>query len=104
MKSFNLYIFYLVFITSIVQFSNAKPPKGFEKVDQEITISTLEALMKYDVQSFSVKPNSKVKVIFKNPDSLPHNIIFCTPGKKKGGIKDRRLSMRCLNSETKELK
>ena len=91
MKSFNLYIFYLVFITSIVQFSNAKPPKGFEKVDQEITISTLEALMKYDVQSFSVKPNSKVKVIFKNPDSLPHNIIFCTPGKKKGGDKGQEV-------------
>ena len=67
------------------------PPKGFEKVDQEITISTLEAQMKYDVQSFSVKPNSKVKVIFKNPDSLPHNLIFCTPGKKKGGDKGQEV-------------
>ena len=26
------------------------PPKGFEKVDQEITISTLQAAMKYDVR------------------------------------------------------
>ena len=69
----------------------ADPPKGFEKVDQEITISTLEAQMKYDVQSFSVKPNSKVKVIFKNPDSLPHNLIFCTPGKKKGGDKGQEV-------------
>ena len=67
------------------------PPKGFEKVDQSITISTLEAQMKYDVQSFSVKPNSKVKVVFKNPDSLPHNLIFCTPGKKKGGDKGQEL-------------
>ena len=69
----------------------ADPPKGFEKVDQEITISTLEAQMKYDVQSFSVKPNSKVKVIFKNPDSLPHNLIFCTPGKKKGEDKGQEV-------------
>ena len=48
-----------------------KPPKGFEKIDQEIVISTMEAQMKYDVRSFSVKPNSKIKVLFKNPDSLP---------------------------------
>ena len=62
-----------------------KPPKGFEKIDQEIVISTMEAQMKYDVRSFSVKPNAKVKLVFKNPDSLPHNLILCTPGKKKGG-------------------
>ena len=31
----------------------------------------MEAQMKYDVRSFSVKPNSKVKLVFKNPDSLP---------------------------------
>ena len=47
--------------------------------------------MKYDVKSFSVKPNSKVKVIFKNTDSLPHNLIFCTPGKKKGGDKGQEV-------------
>ena len=62
-----------------------KPPKGFEKIDQEIVISTMEAQMKYDVRSFSVKPNAKVKLVFKNPDTLPHNLIICTPGKKKGG-------------------
>ena len=62
-----------------------KPPKGFEKIDQEIVISTMEAQMKYDVRSFSVKPNAKIRLIFKNPDTLPHNLIICTPGKKKGG-------------------
>jgi azurin len=82
----NCYIFALI-IATCANLKAEKSPKGFEKVDQEITISTLEAQMKYDVQSFSVKPNSKVKVIFKNPDSLPHNLIFCTPGKKKGGDK-----------------
>ena len=60
-------------------------PPGFEKIDQEIVISTMEAQMKYDVRSFSVKPNAKVKLVFKNPDTLPHNLIICTPGKKKGG-------------------
>ena len=84
--------FVLVFcLLDFVSLLAADPPKGFEKVDQEITISTLEAQMKYDVQSFSVKPNSRVKVIFKNPDSLPHNLIFCTPGKKKGGDKGQEV-------------
>jgi len=91
MKSLDLYTFFLVLITSSVQFSNAKPPKGFEKIDQQIVISTMEAQMKYDVQSFSVKPNAKIKVVFKNPDSLPHNLIFCTPGKKKGGDKGQEV-------------
>jgi len=66
-------------------------PTGFEKVDEEVTISTLASQMKYDVESFSVKPNSKVKIIFKNPDSLPHNLILCTPGKKKGGDKGQEV-------------
>lgn len=67
------------------------PPKGFEKVDQEITISALQAAMKYDIRSFSVKPNAKVKLTFKNPDDLPHNLILCTPGKSKGGDKGKEV-------------
>ncbi len=67
------------------------PPKGFERIDHEIVISTMEAQMKYDVRSFSVKPNANVKLIFKNPDSLPHNLILCTPGKKKGGDKGQEV-------------
>ncbi|MDG0963426.1 MAG: PA14 domain-containing protein [Opitutales bacterium] len=91
MKFFNLSILAFVLITTCIQLNAAKPPKGFEKVDQSITISTLEAQMKYDVSSFSVTPNAKIKVVFKNPDSLPHNLIFCTPGKKKGGDKGQEV-------------
>ena len=91
MKFFNLSILAFVLITTCIQLNAAKPPKGFEKVDQSITISTLEAQMKYDVSSFSVTPNAKIKVVFKNPDSLPHNLIFCTPGKKKGGDKGQEI-------------
>ena len=91
MKFFNLSILAFVLITTCIQLDAAKPPKGFEKVDQSITISTLEAQMKYDVSSFSVTPNAKIKVVFKNPDSLPHNLIFCTPGKKKGGDKGQEV-------------
>ena len=62
---------------------DAKPPKGFEKIDQEIQITTLRAQMMYDVRSFSVKPNAKIKLVFQNPDDLPHNLIICTPGQAK---------------------
>ena len=91
MRFLSKYYILVFSLSGFVSLLAANPPKGFEKVDQEITISTLEAQMKYDVQSFSVKPNSKVKVIFKNPDSLPHNLIFCTPGKKKGGDKGQEV-------------
>tara|TARA_B100001964_G_scaffold245317_1_gene331555 strand:- start:6948 stop:8579 length:1632 start_codon:yes stop_codon:yes gene_type:complete len=67
------------------------PPKGFEKVDQEIVISTLRAAMKYDVRSFSVKPGAKVKLTLRNPDDLPHNLIICTPGKSKGGDRGKEV-------------
>ena len=66
-------------------------PPGFEKVDQEIVISTQRAQMKYDVRSFSVKPNAKVKLVFKNPDDLPHNLIICTPGKSRGADKGKEV-------------
>ena len=91
MRFLSKYYILVFSLSGFVSLLAANPPKGFEKVDQEITISTLEAQMKYDVQSFSVKPNSKVKVLFKNPDSLPHNLIFCTPGKKKGGDKGQEV-------------
>ena len=68
-----------------------KPPKGFEKIDQEVVISTLRAQMKYDIRSFSVKPGAKVKLTFKNVDDLPHNLILCTPGKSKGKDKGQEV-------------
>ena len=61
------------------------PPKGFEKVDQEIVITAVRFQMKYDVSTFKVEPESTVKLTFRNPDDLPHNLIICTPG-MSGGI------------------
>ncbi len=81
----------LTFVFSAVQTHAAKPPKGFEKIDQEIVITTMEAKMMYDKASFSVKPNAKIKLVLKNLDSLPHNLIICTPGKKKGGDKGKEV-------------
>jgi uncharacterized cupredoxin-like copper-binding protein len=81
----------LTFVFSAVQAHAAKPPKGFEKIDQEIVITTMEAKMMYDKASFSVKPNAKIKLVLKNLDSLPHNLIICTPGKRKGGDKGKEV-------------
>jgi hypothetical protein len=47
--------------------------------------------MMYDKPSFSVKPNAKIKLVLKNLDSLPHNLIICTPGRKKGGDKGKEV-------------
>jgi|GEM_PF-650020 len=68
-----------------------KPPVGFEKIDQNIVISAIRTQMKYDVQSFTVKPGAKVKLTFRNPDELPHNLIICTPGASKGQDKGAEL-------------
>ena len=37
--------------------------------------------MKYDISEFSAKPNQKVKLIFVNPDFMPHNLVFTKPAK-----------------------
>ena len=67
------------------------PPKGFEKVDQEIVITAVRFQMKYDVSTFNVEPESTVKLTFRNPDDLPHNLIICTPGKSGGKDKGEGL-------------
>tara|TARA_B100000029_G_scaffold352649_1_gene345247 strand:- start:159 stop:1289 length:1131 start_codon:yes stop_codon:yes gene_type:complete len=38
------------------------------------------AVMKYDVTSFSVKPGQPVRIILKNEESMPHNIVITEPG------------------------
>ena len=81
----------LLLVGQFIHAQDSKPPKGYEKIDQEIQITTLRAQMKYDVRSFSVKPNSKIKLVFQNPDDLPHNLIICTPGKSKGKDKGKEL-------------
>lgn len=51
--------------------------------EQEITIGTLHAQMKYDVASFQVKPGSKVRLTLKNTDEMQHNLVILTPGEGK---------------------
>ena len=47
---------------------------------RKVLIKTLTAQMKYDVDSFTVRPGERVKLTLENGDDLPHNIVFCKPG------------------------
>ncbi len=46
----------------------------------EITLKTLTAQMKFDLNDIVVSPGAKVRMTFENPDDMPHNVVFCNPG------------------------
>lgn len=79
---------------------NADPAKGSQVVEEEevtvaeksgiisdtadlltIRIGTVVEKMKYDTNEFTVKPGKKVKLIFANPDFMPHNLVVTKPNK-----------------------
>ena len=79
---------------------NADPTKGSQVVEEEveevseksgvvsntddlltIRIGTVVEKMKYDINEFTVKPGKKVKIIFANPDFMPHNLVVTKPNK-----------------------
>ncbi|MBX3177967.1 MAG: c-type cytochrome [Candidatus Hydrogenedentes bacterium] len=45
-----------------------------------IHIQTLKEQMKYDRSAFAVGPGMKVRLVFKNPDAMDHNLIMVQPG------------------------
>lgn len=69
----------ITILLSLATFGLAQVPPGFEKVDTEITITTVENKMVYNLDSFSVKPGSTLKLTLTNPDNLQHNLIICHP-------------------------
>ena len=62
------------------------------KADRTIEISTLVAQMKYDRVSFSAKPGDILRIILKNPDDLPHNLIVCKPAKGNKNDKGKEVA------------
>ena len=79
---------------------NADPAKGSQVLEEEeetvseksgvvsdtvdlltIRIGTVVEKMKYDINEFTVKPGKKVKLIFANPDFMPHNLVVTKPNK-----------------------
>ena len=59
----------------------SRPPAGFSKVDHDIRIGVLPGRLRYDKESFTVEPGSKVKLTLINVDSMQHNLLICVPGK-----------------------
>ena len=59
--------------------SENQPPSGFGKIDHVIEIETLRGRMRYDQEKFSVEPSSKVKLVLRNTDDMPHNLVLCKP-------------------------
>ncbi len=55
------------------------PPSGFGKIDHMIEIETLRGRMRYDQERFTVGPGSKVKLVLRNNDDMPHNWVLCKP-------------------------
>lgn len=47
-----------------------------------IRIATVVEKMKYDTPELTVKAGKKIKLIFANPDFMPHNIVLVNPGKR----------------------
>ncbi|HEX8309915.1 MAG TPA: PA14 domain-containing protein [Chthoniobacteraceae bacterium] len=45
-----------------------------------ITIKALPAQMRYDLNELMMEPGEEVKIVFENPDDMPHNLVFFHPG------------------------
>lgn len=44
-----------------------------------VEITTPQGQMKYDRPVIVAKPGSQLKIVFRNNDEMPHNIVFCRP-------------------------
>ncbi|MGD1979529.1 MAG: PA14 domain-containing protein [Akkermansiaceae bacterium] len=66
--------------------AQAEPPAWSGSPDQQITIETLPGMMKYNQQELVVGQGKKVKLTFKNPDDLAHNLVLLNadPADKTG--------------------
>ena len=55
---------------------------ALEALGNEVKTIEMKAIpiMKYDVNSFSVKPGQPVRIILKNEESMPHNVVIVEPG------------------------
>ncbi len=79
---------------------NADPAKGSQVIEEEhieeggksgviadttelttVRIGTIPEKMKFDLAEFSVKAGKAIKLIFVNPDFMPHNIVMVNPNK-----------------------
>ncbi len=51
-----------------------------EAFDQEVALSVLPGLLRFDLPSFTVAAGTTVRLVFSNPGEMPHNAVIITPG------------------------
>ena len=59
-------------------------PGGVESETPElltVRVNTIVEKIQFDVKAFEVKAGKKVKLIFVNPDFMPHNLVITKPGR-----------------------
>ena len=56
--------------------AQAEPPAWSGNPDLSLTIETLPGMMKYNQQELVVGQGKRVKLTFKNPDDLAHNLVL----------------------------
>ena len=49
----------------------------------EISINSIAEQMKFDIDEFKVLAGQPVKITFRNPDAMPHNVVVLNPGKAR---------------------
>ena len=62
------------------------------KADRVVEISTLVAQMKYDRVSFSARPGEILKIVLRNSDDLPHNLVVCKPAEGNKNDKGKEVA------------
>ena len=66
-----------------VKEDKAPEPKVVVQGNQTIVdIAAIPHQLKYNLNNFSVKSGSKVKITFLNPDVIPHNLLIVEPGSR----------------------
>jgi len=73
-----------------------------DTADRTIVMKVKPGQLQYSTSSFSVPAGGSVKLVFKNNGNLNHNLIICTPGPRKLGLKVARAAWSMDNPQKNE--
>ena len=83
---------FLIFANSSI-FAQDKAPAGFEKIDLKIDLGTIHGDIRFNKEELVVKPGQKIKIIFKNTDEMPHNMLILKPGSSTKAMGELAMKM-----------
>lgn len=71
----------------------AAAPPGFADA-RLVELGVIPDLMRYDQEELTVSAGEKIKLVFSNPDHMPHNLLFLAAGTldKVGALADRMIA------------